>query len=134
MIAGQFAALAHGQNAKGERKSAVLIDEAATLMNVGKDAVKDARTVLTSAVAGSSYRCAEMALMPAASVTGIVRPTGRTHSIRNAMLCETQAALRVFCFPPVGSIVCVTPCCARYAASPSRDGVTGSGPAAICAA
>lgn len=50
MIAGRFATMAHGtnQHTGGERNSALLVDEAAALVNVGKDAVKDARVVLAS--------------------------------------------------------------------------------------
>lgn len=55
MIAARFATQAHGSNqhiskGRGERISAVLsVDSAAALVNVGKDVVKDARTVLAKA-------------------------------------------------------------------------------------
>jgi len=53
VIAARFATLTHGTNRYDdrERNSALSIDEAAELMNVSKDVVKDARTVLDSAPA-----------------------------------------------------------------------------------
>ncbi len=77
MIAGRFATLAHGHHPDRERKSAISsIEDAAELLNVGKDVVKDARVVLADASRETIARvqAGELSVSKAAKETREVKP------------------------------------------------------------
>lgn len=78
LVAARFATLPHGSNqhGKGERKSALLINEAAELFNISKDSVKDARVVIAegSPETIAAVEAGEMSVSRAAKETRASTP------------------------------------------------------------